>query len=52
MAALSFGPISHKPFNILFSHYTSICYLCAMRSSKFRKIRIKNTTLRALFTKL
>ena len=47
------GPISNKPFNIsVLKHYTSICYLCAMHSAKFRKIRVQNTRLRALFTKL
>ena len=43
------GTISHKHLTFCSEHYISICYLCAMRSAKFRKIRIQNTRLRALF---
>ena len=46
------GPISHKPFNILFWNITHLFVTCAIRSAKFQKIRIQNTRLRALFTKL
>ena len=44
--------ISQTIEHFVLKHYTSICYLCAMRSAKFRKIIIQNTRLRALFTKL
>ena len=44
--------ISQTIKHFVLKHYTSICYLCAMRSAKFWKIIIQNTRLRALFTKL
>ena len=53
------GIISVRPARYLTNHLTFCSetfhiyfYLCAMRSAKFRKIKIQNTRLRALFTKL
>ena len=46
--------ISQTTEHFVLKNYPSICYLCAMRSAKFRKIRVQNTRLypRAVFRDL
>ena len=46
--------ISQTTKHFVLKHYPSICYLCAMRSAKFQKIRIQNKWLypRAVFRDL